>query len=53
MHTVNHNSTERQKTMASRANTIRFERRMKESFRIRHVSIRLFNVISGQLSANI
>ena len=53
MYTVNYNSTERQKTMASRANTIRFERRMKESFRIRHVSIRLFNIISGQLSANI
>jgi hypothetical protein len=53
MYTVNYNSTERQKTMAVKANTIRLERRMKESFRIRHVSIRLFNVISGQLSANV
>ena len=52
MHSVNHNSNEHQKWMALKANSIKFERRLKETFRYRHVSIRLFNIISGQLSAN-
>lgn len=52
MYSVNHNSNEHQKWMAVKANSIKFERRLKETFRYRHVSIRLFNIISGQLSAN-
>lgn len=50
MHSVNHNSNEHQKWMAVKANSIKFERRLKETFRYRHISTRFFNYIRSQLA---